>query len=94
MNGRVVLDGHSTNASEMQHNGMEGIKKNIYYVMPLGQVRPCFFARCKSQVELILARYLLPRSGEQLLAQSGQPFRQNAAGLSGLKSRVDQYLAR
>ena len=34
--GRVVLDSHSTNASEMQHNGMEGIKfvgsqaKSIY----------------------------------------------------------------
>ena len=27
MNVKVVLDGHSTNASEMQHNGMEGIKK-------------------------------------------------------------------
>jgi len=25
LNGRVVLDGHSTNTSEMQHNGMEGI---------------------------------------------------------------------
>ena len=26
MNVKVVLDGHSTNDSEMQHNGMEGIK--------------------------------------------------------------------
>ena len=36
MNVKVVLDGHSTNVSEMQHNGMEGIKfvgsqaKSIY----------------------------------------------------------------
>jgi len=29
MNVKVVLDGHSTNASEMQHNIMEGIKKTV-----------------------------------------------------------------
>ena len=32
MNVKVVLDGHSTNASEMQHNGMEGIKNKWVYI--------------------------------------------------------------
>ena len=36
MNGRVVLDGHSTNASEMQHNGMEGIKKKKTRLLAAG----------------------------------------------------------
>ena len=30
-----MLDGHSTNTSEMQHNGMEGIKFKYMYIASL-----------------------------------------------------------
>ena len=33
-----MLDGHSTNTSEMQHNGMEGIKKTRNSFFDITQV--------------------------------------------------------